>query len=328
MKAIVITEFGGPEVLQIASWPDPIIGQEELLVKVHATALNRADTLQRKGHYPPPKGESEIPGLEMAGEVIAVGSKVDNWKIGDRVCGLLAGGGYAQQVRIHKDMALPIPTGLSFEQAAAIPEVFLTAFQAIKWLGNFQASETALIHAGASGVGTAALQLIKAIGGKSIVTASAGKHDICLRLGADHAIDYKTQNFEKEVLDLTDRGGVDLILDFIGAPYLERNVNLLKTDGRLIILAFMGGAQAPHLNLGLVLRKRLRIIGSTLRARELKYKIELTQALRQFLWARLESGAIRPIVDSVYDWSEVGLAHRYMEENRNQGKIVLRVNHT
>ena len=324
MKAILIREFGGPEQLYLGEWEQPVPDPKEILVRVKATALNRADTLQRKGNYPPPFGASPILGLEMAGVVEGIGAEVGQWKIGDKVCGLLAGGGYAEYVIIHESLAMPIPGDLSFEQAAAIPEVFLTAFQAMWWLAQVQAQEKILIHAGASGVGTAAIQLAKLQEAEIYVTASAPKHQICLDLGAKYAIDYKTQDFEKVILESTNGQGVDVILDFIAAPYLQQNINSLTFDGRMVLLALMGGVKT-EVNLINVLRKRLRIQGSTLRARNLDYKIRLSQELQALAWPHFETGLLQPIVDSVYNWSQAAEAHAYMEANKNQGKIVLTV---
>lgn len=324
MKAVLIKEFGGPEQLYIGEWEKPVPAPKEILVKVVATALNRADTLQRKGAYPPPPGASPILGLEMAGVVEAVGSEVHLWKKGDQVCGLLGGGGYAEYTTIHEALALPVPKGLSMEEAAAIPEVFLTAFQAIAWLAELKAGERILIHAGASGVGTAAIQLAKQMGAEILVTASAAKHQICLDLGAKHTIDYKSQNFEEAVNNLTDGKGVDVLIDFIAAPYFQQNLNSLAFDGRMVLLALMGGIKA-EVNMVNILRKRLHIKGSTLRARSLEYKIKLTQDLENFAWEKFESKELSPIIDSVFDWTEVAEAHRYMEANKNKGKIVLRV---
>ena len=243
---------------------------------------------------------------------------------GDRVCGLLAGGGYAEYTTIHEALALPIPDNLNFVQAAAIPEVFLTAYQALWWLADLKHKENVLIHAGASGVGTAAIQLAKLQEAKIYVTASASKHQLCLDLGAKQAIDYKTEHFEKVILEITEGKGVDVIVDFIAAPYLQQNLNSLNFDGRLIILALMGGWQTD-VNLLNVLRKRLQIKGSTLRARSLDYKMRLTNAFKELSWEHFKSGQLQPIIDSVFDWSEVAEAHEYMEANKNKGKIVLRV---
>jgi tumor protein p53-inducible protein 3 len=325
MRAVQIKAFGGPDELYMGEWPLPVPGERDVLVKVEATALNRADSLQRQGKYPPPAGESPILGLEMAGRVSARGAGVSKWQIGDEVCGLLGGGGYAEYVCIHEELAMPVPAGLSTIEAAAIPEVFLTAYQSLCWLARLQAGETVLIHAGASGVGTAAIQLARAMGGQAIVTASAGKHGACLQLGAEKAIDYQQEDFAVEVLAHTANKGVDVVLDFIGAPNLPRNLEVLRPDGRLVLLALMGGAQAERLSLGPVLSKRLQILGSTLRARPLAYKIELSQALYRFAWPLFEQGQLKPVVDTVFDWEDAAEAHRYLEANRNVGKILLKV---
>ena len=259
MKAVIIKEFGGPEQLAIGSWPTPEAGPHDLLVRVHASALNRADTLQRQGKYPPPPGASPILGLEMAGEVVQVGSEVKRYKVGDRVCGLLGGGGYAEYVVIHEEIALPIPAGMDYQQAAAIPEVFLTAFQAIQWIGKLQAGERVLVHAAASGVGTAALQLARVIGAESLATASAGKHEICRELGAAKVIDYRSQDFLEEIKAYTKGVGVDLVIDFIGAGYFQRNLEVLGLDGRMVMLAFLGGVKVTELNLASILRKGYKL---------------------------------------------------------------------
>lgn len=326
MKAVLLRAYGSPSNLYIGAAPTPPIGEHEILVKVKATALNRADTMQRQGKYPPPKGASPILGLEMAGEVVQIGANVSHWKVGDKVCGLLSGGGYAEYAAIHKDLALPIPKGFSMEQAAAIPEVFLTAFQAIRWLGDFKKGEDILIHAGASGVGTAAIQLAKKIEATNIyVTASAPKHDICLELGANQAIDYKTQNFQEVIHEWTEGRGVDVIIDFLAASYFQKNINSLAMDGRMVMLSLMGGIKVTDFNLVNILRRRLHIKGSTLRARSLDYKIRLTKDLKDFAWSAFENGELKPVIDSVWAWEEVAQAHQYMEENRNSGKIILRV---
>lgn len=325
MRAIQFHQFGSAEELYLGDFPTPEPAAHEIRVKVKATALNRADLLQREGKYPPPPGESLIMGLEIAGEVEKLGEKVTKWKIGDRVCGLLAGGGYAEYAVIHEDVAMPIPENLDFLAAAAIPEAFLTAFQALVWIAKLKEGETLLIHAGASGVGTAALQLTRLIGARAFVTASAEKHALCLALGAEQCIDYKTQDFADCILDWTKGRGADVVLDFLGASYLERNLKSLGMDGRMVMLAIMGGAQAAGINLGMVLMKRLSIHGSTLRARTLTYKTELTQAFMDLTWDHFANGSLFPVVDKIFLWEEVAQAHLYMEENRNQGKIVLSV---
>lgn len=326
MQAVIISQFGVPEQMSIGDWETPTPNDNEILVKVKATALNRADTLQRKGGYAPPKGASPILGLEMAGEVVQLGKNVTDWKIGDRVCGLLAGGGYAEYVVIHEKVALPIPQNLTFEEAAAIPEVFLTAFQAIYWLGGIQENDKILIHAGASGVGTAAIQLAKLKNAEIFVTASKGKHLICSEIGAHHTIDYKTEDFEEVIAKKTNGQGVNIIIDFLAAPYFQKNINSISFDGTMIMLALMGGLKAKEINLLNILRKRIHIKGSTLRARAIDYKIKLTQDLKASIWDKFETGELKPIIDSVMDWTDVVAAHHYMEANKNAGKIVLKVN--
>jgi putative PIG3 family NAD(P)H quinone oxidoreductase len=325
MKAIQIKAFGGPEELYLGDYETPNPAENEILVKVEATALNRADTLQRMGKYPPPEGDSPIMGLEMACEVVEVGEQVIHWKVGDKVCGLLGGGGYAEYAVIPERLALPWPEGFDAVQAAAIPEVFLTAFQALRWLAQLQEGERVLIHAGASGVGTAAIQLAKVMGAHPVVTASAGKHSLCQELGAELAIDYKAENFAERLKDYTKGKGVNVVIDFIGGPYLQQNLEVMGLEGRMVLLAFLGGVKVDHLNISPVLRKRLQIIGSTLRARDLEYKIRLSSDLQLFAWPLFANGQLRPVVDKVYDWSEVAEAHRYMESNQSKGKIVLRI---
>lgn len=323
MKAILFDTPGDPSVLYVGESPTPVPAEKEILVKVRATALNRADTLQRKGLYPPPPGASSVLGLEMAGEVVEVGKSVTQWKVGDPVMALLPGGGYAEYVCIPEEMGMGIPAGLSFEQAAAIPEVFLTAFQAIFWLGKLQNGEKMLIHAGASGVGTAAIQLAKSLGAQVYVTSSPSKHNVCLELGADQAIDYRSEDFSKRVAHFTKGKGVDMILDFLAASYLDKNLASLAVDGRLVLLALMGGSQASQFDMGKILRKRIHLMGSTLRARSLAYKIELTKAFYTYSNKKFESGIFKPVIDSVVSWEEVVAAHQRMEANLTIGKIVL-----
>lgn len=325
MKAILLPQFGGPEVMQMGEWPTPEPGPQEIRVQIKATALNRADTMQRRGTYPPPPGESPIMGLEMAGIVVKVGTEVRQWQVGDQVCGLLGGGGYAEMCVTHEDMVFRLPEKLSFEEGAAIPEVFLTAFQALHWLAKVEAGEQVLIHAGASGVGTAAIQLVKLHQAECIVTASAGKHATCLELGASHAIDYKKDNFAEVIKELTAGKGVNVILDFIAAPYFQMNLDSLGMEGRLVMLSLIGGIKPKEVNLAPILRKRLQIIGTTLRARSLAYKIALTQDLATQCLPHFESGQLKPIIDSIVPWTEVAAAHQRMEDNLNTGKIILKV---
>lgn len=327
MKAILLKAPGGPEQLYLGTCRRPVPKKHEVLVRVEATALNRADILQRMGKYPPPKGASEILGLEVAGVVERVGKAVTRWKPGDRVFGLVAGGGYAEYAVLHEDMAMPIPDKLSFEEAAALPEAFLTAFQALYWLGKMEPGERVLIHAGASGVGTAAIQIVRAAGAHAYVTASASKHALCRELGAELTINYHEEDFVEAVRKKTRGRGVDLILDFIGAPYWERNLNALARDGRIVLLAMMGGTRLEAFDLRPFFRKRATVVASTLRDRDLKYKIRLTREVASLLLYMLEEGRFRPVIDTVYNWVNVADAHRRMEANRNAGKIVLRVVH-
>ncbi|HEV7351481.1 NAD(P)H-quinone oxidoreductase [Telluribacter sp.] len=325
MQAILLKEPGGADQLYLGEWATPHPEAREVLIRVHATALNRADLLQREGKYPPPAGASPLLGLEVAGVVEAVGESVARWQVGDRVFGLLPGGGYAQYAVMHEDMAMPIPGIWNFVDAAAVPEVFLTAFQALNWIAYVQPGETVLLHAGASGVGTAAIQLAHAMGADIIVTGSASKHDLCRQLGATHAIDYRKGPFLDELLSLTNGNGVDVIVDPVGGDYFTQNLKALKLDGRLIMLAVMGGAKVPEVNLGPILFKRLQIVGSTLRSRSREYQIRLTEDFVDFAYDRFQSGMLKPVIDTVFDWQDVAEAHRYMEDNRNTGKIVLRI---
>lgn len=325
MKAIIFEKPGGPEVLSVGEHPLPIPQANEVRIKVKATALNRADTMQRRGLYPPPPGASPILGLEVAGDVVSIGSSVTTAKVGDKVCALLAGGGYAQFACVHEDLLLPIPSGMDSGVAAGIPEVFLTAYQALIYLAELKEGETILIHAGASGVGTAAIQIAKSLGVKVIVTASAGKHQLCKDLGASLCIDYRSQNFETEVSNYTDGKGVNVILDFLAASYFQQNINSMAVDGRMVMLAAMGGIKVSDLDMGKIVWKRLKIMGSTLRARSLDYKIKLSQDLKDQFWSNFENGTFKPIIDSQFDWTDVVKAHERMEANLNAGKIILNV---
>lgn len=325
MRAVLVEAPGGADQLRLGEAPRPEPGAGELRVRVRATALNRADLLQRQGQYPPPPGASEILGLEAAGVIEAVGEGVDAGRVGARVMALLPGGGYAEYVTVPARMAMPIPENLTFEEAAAVPEVFLTAYQALHWLGAVEAGQRVLVHAGASGVGTAAIQLARAAGATVYVTASAPKHDACLALGAEAAIDYRTEDFAERIADLTGGAGVHVILDFIGASYFEQNITALGTDGRLVLLAMMGGTTVDEVNLAHLFRKRIHLITTTLRSRSVAYKIRLTEAFAVDALPRFQTGALHPVIDSVRDWTEVREAHRHMEANRNVGKIVLTI---
>jgi putative PIG3 family NAD(P)H quinone oxidoreductase len=325
MRAVTQTEHGGPEVLKVADLPPPEPGPEQLLVRVRASALNRADTLQRKGMYPPPQGESAILGLELAGEVEAPGPGVEGFAKGDRVFGLVGGGGYAEYALIDREMAMPIPEGWSFTDAAAVPEVFFTANETVFVLGALQPGETLLVHAGGSGVGTAAIQMARHIGAKVYFTAgSAEKIERAQALGAEAGINYNTHDFAEEIMRLTDGAGVDVVEDFLGASYLERNVSVLRTGGRLVLVALMGGAKA-EIDLSRVLRSRLQIFGSVMRSRSLADKRQITARFRERWLPPLVEGKIKPVIDSVYPLDEVVAAHEAMEANRNFGKIMLEI---
>jgi tumor protein p53-inducible protein 3 len=324
MLAIQLKDFGAADQLYLAPFPTPAPEAEEICVLVHATALNRADVLQREGHYPPPEGASPILGLEVAGIVESVGSEVTRWKIGDAVFGLLAGGGYAEYAVMHQDMAMPLPKGWDFVQAAAVPEVFLTAFQALRWLGRLQKGETVLLHAGASGVGTAAIQLARMMEATVLVTASSGKHGLCRDLGASHAIDYRQGPFLEQVKELTEGKGVNLIVDPVGGDYFDQNIRALQRDGRLVMLAAMAGGKTSA-NIGPIVFKRLQILGTTLRSRTRDYQIRLTQEFMDFAYGHLVSKTLCPVVDQVYHWHDAAEAHRYMEANLSAGKVILRI---
>lgn len=328
MRAVIIEQYGEPEVLVARDdIPEPALTAGAVRVQVCATALNRADVLQRQGLYPPPgkKPQHEIPGLEFAGSVSELGEGVSGVAVGDRVCGLLAGGGYAEQVVLDAGMLIPIPDNLSFEQAAAIPEVFITAQDALFTRGRLQGGQTVLVHAGGSGVGTAAIQLAKRAGARVLATfGSEKKLHAAKALGLDEGILYKECNFAERVSELTDGRGADVIVDFIGAAYLEQNISAAAVQGRIVVVGLMGGAKTD-INLGLLLGKRLEIIGTVLRARSLAEKIALTQNLVSDLLPAFAQGDLLPVIDSIMPLEQAAEAHRHMESNTNFGKIVLQV---
>ncbi len=325
MKAIIRTGDGGPEVLRLSEVPAPIPGPNQLLVNVKATALNRLDTLQRKGLYNSPPGESEILGLEIAGIVEAIGGEVPGFSRGDRVFGLIGGGGYAEKAVIDHRLAIPLPDGWSFEQAAAIPEVFFTANETLFTLGRLSQNETVLIHAGGSGVGTAGTQMAHHIGARVFITAgSEDKIRKSKALGCTDGINYKACNFAAEILQLTDGEGVNVIQDFIGAPYLEPNLSILKPRGRLLIVGLMGGTSSET-NLGYILRKRLQIFGSVMRSLPIEEKIQITGRFVNRWLPLLKQGRIKPVIDTIMELSQACDAHQYMEANENFGKIILKI---
>jgi putative PIG3 family NAD(P)H quinone oxidoreductase len=325
MKAILIEKPGDEKVLKLGESAEPVAGPEDLLIDVAYAALNRADLMQRQGFYPPPPGASPILGLECAGKVAAVGSAVKGWRVGDRAMALLAGGGYAEKAAVHYGSAMHIPAGLSDEEAAAIPEVFLTAFVNLFMLAEVKPGESVLIHGGGSGVGTASIQLLREAGARSIVTAgSDAKCEQCLRFGADVAINYNAGAFAPKVKAATNDRGADIILDSIGAAYLMPNLEALAPSGRLVLIGLMKGAKA-EIDLTTVLRRHLKIFGSTLRARSAGEKAKIVTAFLARFGPALEAGKLRPPIHKVLPLSEAAAGHRMMQASEHFGKIVLRV---
>ena len=326
MRAAVITEPGGPDVLKVMEVDDPVPGPEDILVDVKASALNRADMLQRQGAYPAPFGSpSEIPGLEFSGVVLEVGDRVDSLKEGDRVFGLLGGGGYASRTITHHRMAVQIPAGWDFVQAAATPEVYLTAYDALFNRGNLQMGESVLVHAAGSGVGTAAVQLAHQAGAFVFGTAgSAEKLAGATDLGMNVGINYHEQDFAEVIKEVTSGAGVDVLIDFIGAPYWDKNIASLAVLGRLVEVGLMGGTKM-EVDLRPLMAKRLQVCGTGLRGRTLGEKLEVTAQFRRHVLPHLASGSMKPIVDRTFPLEEVAEAHKYMETNANFGKIVLTI---
>lgn len=326
MRAVEITAFGPPEVLSLGERPQPVAGADEVLIRVSASGINRPDVVQRKGHYAPPPGASDLPGLEVAG--VVEGGDADamasaGLRVGDRVCALVAGGGYAEWCVAPAEQCLPVPQGLSDIEAASLPETFFTVWSNVFDRGRLQAGETLLVQGGGSGIGVTAIQLARAFGATVIVTAGSDeKCAACLALGAHHAINYNTQDFVAEVQRITAGKGADVVLDMVAGSYVAREVECLAEDGRLVIIAVQGGLQSEF-NAGLVLRKRLTITGSTLRPRPVAFKGAIARALREHVWPLLESGAVRPVIHSTFAAADAAQAHALMESNRHTGKIVL-----
>ncbi|WP_332750626.1 NAD(P)H-quinone oxidoreductase [Hydrogenophaga sp.] len=326
MQAVEISSFGAPEVLRLGERAMPVAAEGEVLIRVSASGVNRPDVLQRTGNYPVPPGASDIPGLEVAG-VVASGDEAAmaaaGLKVGDRVCALVAGGGYAQWCVAPVGQCLPVPEGLDDIAAASLPETFFTVWSNVFDRARLQAGETLLIQGGTSGIGVTAIQMAKALGASVIATAgSDDKCAACLALGADHAINYKTQDFVATVADLTGGQGVNVVLDMVAGAYVAREIDCLAEDGRLVIIAVQGGVKAEF-NAGMVLRKRLTITGSTLRPRPIAFKAAIAQALRERVWPLLAQGHIKPVVHQVFPASEAAAAHALMESNRHIGKLVL-----
>ncbi|MCX5388317.1 NAD(P)H-quinone oxidoreductase [Streptomyces sp. NBC_00083] len=323
MYAITIPEPGGPEALIWAEVPDPVPGEGEVLVEVAAAAVNRADVLQRQGFYNPPPGASPYPGLECSGRITALGPGVSGWSVGDEVCALLSGGGYAQRVAVPTGQLLPVPEGVGLVEAAALPEVVCTVWSNVFMVSHLRPGETLLVHGGSSGIGTMAIQLGKAIGAKVAVTAGGrAKLERCAELGADILIDYREQDFVDEVLKATDGIGADVILDIMGAKYLERNVRALAVNGRLAVIGLQGGAKG-ELNLGALLTKRAAVTATSLRGRPASEKAAIVAAVREHVWPLIAGGGVRPVVDRTVPLADAAEGHRVLESSQHIGKILL-----
>jgi NADPH2:quinone reductase len=324
MQAVEITQPGPPEVLKIGERPVPKPGKGEVLIRVVAAGVNRPDVIQRLGHYPPPPGTTDIPGLEVAGEIVSVTADVSSWRVGDKVCALVAGGGYAQYVAAPAVQCLPIPHGLSMEQAAALPETFFTVYLNVVERAELHVGDTLLVHGGSSGIGTTAVLLGKALGARVLVTAGSDqKCRACLDLGADLAINYREQDFVQAVLAATDKRGADVVLDMVGGDYVQRNLQAAATDGRIALIATQGGTQA-NIDLRLLMGKRLKIAGATLRPQTVERKGKLAAALRANVWPLFESGKLRPPpIHARFALADAAKAHAEMEGGQHVGKLVL-----
>ena len=322
MRAVEITKAGGPEVLQLCERPMPEAGHGEVVIKVAYAGVNRPDALQRAGSYAPPPTASDLPGLEASGEIVAVGAGVSQWAIGDLVCALLPGGGYAEFVATPAAHCLPVPEGMGLKEAACLPETYFTVFSNVFQRGGLQAGERFLVHGGSSGIGTTAIQLGKLFGARVFTTAGSDeKCAACIELGAERAINYRNEDF---VAVMKEIGGVDLILDMVGGDYLPRNVKALSNDGRLVQIAFLQGSKI-ELNFALMMMKRLTITGSTLRPQSDLAKARIADALRAQVWPLLEAGRLGPVMDSAFDLANASAAHTRMESSGHIGKIVLSV---
>ncbi|MDQ5909072.1 MAG: NADPH:quinone reductase [Pseudomonadota bacterium] len=325
MTVIEITEPGGPEKLAVSRRPLPQPASGEVLIRVDTAGVNRPDCLQRQGGYPPPPGASDIPGLEVAGTIVALGEGVTEWQIGDEVCALLTGGGYAEYCVAPAPQCLPIPAGLNLQQAAALPETFFTVWSNVFDRARLQPGEILLVHGGTSGIGVTAIQLARALGSRVFTTVGgAEKAQFCLDLGAERAINYREEDFVKVVKEATNNRGANVILDMVGGDYVQRNLSALAVEGRLAFIAFLRGAKV-ELNLAPVMMKRLTITGSTLRARPVADKAPIAQALQKTVWPLLINGNVKPIIDHVFPLTEAVAAHALMESNRHIGKILLKV---
>ena len=325
MRAIEISQPGSPEVLRETRRSVPTITSNEVLIKVVHAGVNRPDVMQRAGLYPPPPGASDIPGLEVAGEIIALGDRCQQWKVGDKVCALVTGGGYAEYVAAHEDLCLPIPKEFSLVEASALPETFFTVWSNIFDRGRLVSGENLLVHGGSSGIGTSAIQLASALGFEVFTTAGSDeKCEICEKLGAKKAINYKTQDFVEEIKKYTENRGVNVILDMVAGDYLQRNIQCLADDGRIVIIAFQGGIKT-NLTMTDILRRRLTITGSTLRPRSNAFKAGIRNALLQNVWPLMERGLIRPLIHAQFALNQADQSHALMESSQHVGKIVLDV---
>ena len=325
MKAIAITKPGGPEVLKLEEIATPTPGPGEILIKVEAAGVNRPDTIQRMGFYAPPPGSPDTPGLEVAGTVVALGDNANQWKIGDRVCALVGGGGYAEYCVAHESHALPIPHGFNAIEAAGLPETFFTVWTNVFERGALKGGESLLIHGGSSGIGTTAIQLAHIFGSRVFVTAgSPEKCAACLELGAEAAINYKTQDFIAEVKALTEKRGVDVILDMVGGDYIPRNIEAAARDGRIVSIAFLNGSTA-EVNFMPVMLKRLTLTGSTLRPRSIAEKASIAAALKEKVWPLMDAGRVKPLIDATFPLAEADKAHALMEKSSHIGKIILTI---
>jgi putative PIG3 family NAD(P)H quinone oxidoreductase len=326
MRAIVLTEHGDPEVLTLTEIPAPQIGPEDVLVDVVATALNRADLLQRRGFYPepgPPR-EHEVPGMELAGRVAAVGERVARWSVGDEVMAIVSGGSYAEQVAVHERQLMAVPAGITVADAAAIPEVGITAHDALVVQGGLRPGGWALVHAGASGVGSMAVQIVKAMGASVVTTTSAAKVGAVRELGADVVVDYGSEDFVAKANEATEGRGVDVVLDVVGGDYLMRNVASIRVGGTIVQVGVMGGG-STEINLGLLLPMRARLVGTVLRARPLEEKVAASVRFAAEVGPAIASGAVRPVIDRRFPLAEIADAHRYLETNANVGKVLIDV---
>lgn len=323
MRAIEIREPGAPGVLTLTERALPQAAADEVLIQVAAAGVNRPDCLQRRGVYPPPKGASDLPGLEVSGLIAHCGDDVSGWQPGDRVCALLSGGGYAEYVTVPAGQCLPVPAGFSLLEAALLPETFFTVWTNVFERGRLTAGETLLVHGGASGIGTCAIQLGRVFGARVFATVGSDeKRTLCERLGAERAINYRSERFADVVRDLTGGTGVDVILDIVGAPYLADNLGLLREEGRLVLIAALGGFKT-EINLGQVFMKRLTVTGSTLRNRCTKEKSRLAGAVRKNVWPLLESRTVAPVLQTTFALAEAARAHQWLEDNRAMGKVAL-----